>query len=258
MKLTQEQITFFRTFGFLRLRQHLTPEEIQRYRQEFEYGLSQWPDSRETSKKRNHYAVLAYESTPFIAGLLDDDRFADVAEQLLGKPVLGVTVNGSIWYDDTDWHPDVDLLGFEGIRFAIYLEPLQAENGALRMIPGSHKEPLFSAIGRDSQERFGIPPQEMPGVVCESEPGDVIVFHLSCWHGAFGGEVRRQGAMVFFEDPQTPEVEAMAIDRMQRAIRRVKKYGQPSWFTPYWQSVDDPRHQGWVRRIREMGLLEEE
>lgn len=255
MILTQEQIHFFRTFGFLKLEQLLTKEEVRKYDAEFDFGLSLWPDSRSTSKKRNHYAVLMYETTPFIASLLDDKRFAGVAEQLLGKPVLGVTANGSAWYGDTDWHPDVDTLGFEGLRFAVYLEPLTEKNGALRFVPGSHQEPLFSQMGRNSMEKFGINPLQVPSFVCPSLPGDVIVFHLSCWHAAFGGEKRRQGAFVYFEDPQTPEVEELAKERFNRVLLRVEKYGQPSWFTKYWQETGDERHHFWVKRIRDMGFL---
>lgn len=256
MNLTKEQLHFFRTFGFIKIKQFFTEEELHRYTEEFDYGLSLWPDSRHTSKKRNHYAVLAYETTPYIASLLDDERLVSLSEQLLGKPTLGVSVNGSIWHGDTDWHPDVDTLGFNGIRIAIYLEPLRENSGALRFVPGSHQEPLFSQLSKKSKETFDCEPHDLPSYVCNSDPGDIIIFHLSCWHAAFGGGVRRQGALVYFEDPQTPEVERIAIERFERVMNRVKNYGQPSWFTPYWQNVDLPKHQHWVKRIREMGVLD--
>ncbi len=253
--LSEHEINHFRTFGFLKLPGLLTADELAVYEREFNGALSRWPDNRDTSKKSNHYAVLSYESTPFAASLLDDNRFAESAQQLLGKPALGVSTNGSIWHGETDWHPDVDVLGFSGIRFAIYLDELKADSGALRFIPGSHRDSLFSSLKRDMSAEFGVSGPDVPSWTCESRPGDVIAFNLAVWHAAFHGVRRRQGAVVYFEDPDTPELRAQATERFERAIRRVTKYGQPSWFTPYWQSVPDARHQSWVQRVRELGFV---
>ena len=39
MQLTEQQINHFKTFGFLVFRQLLTPEEVQRYSDEFDAGM---------------------------------------------------------------------------------------------------------------------------------------------------------------------------------------------------------------------------
>ena len=38
-----------------------------------------------------------------------------------------------------------------GVKFAYYLEPVDAESGALRLIPGSHKNPLHEDLREKSE-----------------------------------------------------------------------------------------------------------
>ena len=40
-------------------------------------------------------------NTPFLASLTDDPRFADVTEQLLGREVLAISVDGIYYAGDT-------------------------------------------------------------------------------------------------------------------------------------------------------------
>ena len=42
MKLTEQQLRHFKTFGFLIFRQLLSPEEMETYNREFDYGLETW------------------------------------------------------------------------------------------------------------------------------------------------------------------------------------------------------------------------
>ena len=265
MKLTDSQIRSFRTFGFLKLPALLTTEEIDKCHQELDLTMPEHPvngsngngvDPKVKGGKLNDFAMLSNSPTPFTAGLLDDDRFADVAKQLLGKPVLGVSTNGRIWRGDTQWHPDVEKLGFTGMRFAIYLDDLHAGNGALRFVPGSHADPLFSQMSRDVDGTFGVAGVDLPGsVTVEVKTGDVVVFNLAIWHAAFNGTARRQAQLVYYEDPSTPELQEQARTQFEAADRRMKEFGLPGWFSPYWQSVPDARHQQWVSRVRELGLV---
>ncbi len=259
VRLTEQQFNYFRTFGFAVFRQLLTPEEVKRYSEEFNKGLDYWLDDNRRHNQKNHYALLMYETTPFIAALHGDPRFADNAEQLLGKPVIGASANGNYWWKgDTQWHPDARSLGFEGVKFVIYLEPRDATNGALRLIPGSHRPPYYHQLSRDPSEALGVRPEEVPCCVFESQPGDVLAFNLACWHAAFGGDdFRRQGVMVYYEDPQTPELTQEVIELILHAKKNAAdKYGQPHWFPQYWRLIDNSHHQRWVRRLAELGVLD--
>ena len=79
---------------------------------------------------------------------MSDPRFVDVAEQLLGKPVLGIAPEGNFFIGDTRWHPDAGSFDYTGVKFCIYPDRLNASNGALRVIPGSHHEPLYRSTAK--------------------------------------------------------------------------------------------------------------
>jgi hypothetical protein len=266
MMLNDGQIRSFQALGFLKLPALLSADEMEACAREIDRSLS-GPRTDTGSPGRsgvnpkvkggglNDFAMLSDGRSPFSASLLDDDRFAGAAEQLLGKPVLGVSTNGRLWRGDTDWHPDVRSLDFGGLRFSIYLDDLNADNGALRFVPGSHLDPLFSLMSYDVPGTFGVAGADLPSYVCEVRPGDVVAFTLAIWHAAFNGSARRQVQLVYYEDPGTPALEAQARSQFAAADRRMKELGLPGWFSEQWQAVSDERHQRWVSRVRELGLL---
>lgn len=267
MEVNEGQVRSFQTFGFLKLPGLLSADEVRLCAQEIELSMSgprpgdsdgahgNGADPKIKGGGLNDFAMLSDGQSPFTASLLDDDRFAGVAEQLMGSPVLGVSTNGRIWRGNTEWHPDVQSLDFGGIRFAIYLDDLTADNGALRFVPGSHLDPLFGQMSYDVSETFGVAGADLPSYVCEVKTGDVVVFNLAIWHAAFNGTARRQAQLVYYQDPGTPELEAQARVQFAAADRRIKEFGLPGWFSDHWQSVPDERHQRWVSRVRELGLV---
>ena len=269
MRLTEQQINHFRTFGFLVFRQLFSPEEWKTYCHEFDLGLDALiPDHKHGGKAR-FQANLMDGNTPFITSLNDDPRFWETAEQLLGKEVLGIGGDSNYYVGDTAWHPDNRSLVQDSVKFTIYLEPLNARNGALRVIPGSHREPLHSAIaGGILQEyssaqgtvgsNFGVRPDQLPSYAFVSEPRDVLAFHTGIWHAAFGGNNRRRmGTIQYYENPQTAD----SFEEIRRVLRRIHEkeiemHGRP-WFPEFWRSLDNPRHQAWVRRMDEIAALDE-
>ncbi len=257
MSLTEQQVNHFRTFGFVVFRQLFRPDELKLYMDEFDRGLDLWVPGGQHDRQKRHHALFTYDTTPFICSLHDDPRFADVAEELYGKPMFGLTVNGNYYVGDTQGHPDSGTAQHSGIKFTIYLEPLTAADGALRLIPGSHREPLRTELAKDPQAKFGVRPEDVPCYSFESQPGDVLAFDMRCWHASFGGsDHRRMGVVVYFEDPQTPETEAITKEKIENAKKLAASFGQTVWFTPYWRSINNLRHQRWVRRLGELGVLD--
>ena len=256
MQLTEQQVHHFRTFGFLILRQLLSPAEIARYTDELNRGLDLQIDSGQHDETKRFFGGLMDVTTPFVASLMDDPRFADAAEQLLGKPMLGITTDGNYYVGDTLWHPDTRTRDYQGIKFTIYCEPLTASNGALRVIPGSHLDPLHSAMVRDSEAAFGVRPDQVPAVVFESNPGDVLAFNVATWHAAFGGSRhRRMGTIVFYEDPANPAATAAIQDQMVGNHAAFSKTGH-KMYPDYWRMIDNPRHRRNVERMRELKILD--
>ena len=208
MKLTEQQLSHFDTFGFVVFRQLLIPSEIEQFSKEFDAGLDSWlPEGAKHDGSARHYATLMDSITPFAASLLDDPRFADAAERFMGADSIGIAADGNYYVGDTQWHPDGHRLredgtpvDYSGVKFTIYLEPQDATNGALRVIPGSHKDPYYSALysrlmedassGRarvNPVDVFAASGADLPAFAFDSQPGDVLAFRTSLWHAAFGG-----------------------------------------------------------------------
>ena len=196
--------------------------------------------------------------TPFFASLLEDPRLNDVAEKLFGEDCLGVGTDANRYVGDTGWHPDTRNLHQYGVKFAYYLQPVDADSGALRVIPGSHKDPFHAELKRslgESERPIG----EVPGYVCKSEPGDVVAFDLRLWHGSLGGsDDRRMCTVVYYHNPKTPEEEEATRTQAANNAKNLERYNRPDdpLFDPGW--VANPRRsakrQRTIDRMRGAGI----
>jgi ectoine hydroxylase-related dioxygenase (phytanoyl-CoA dioxygenase family) len=80
---------------------------------------------------------------------------------------------------------------------AFYLDPVGADSGCLRVIPGScitddrYAQALQGEIGR-SQELWGIDGRQVPAIALETQPGDLVLFNHNTKHASFGGGARRR------------------------------------------------------------------
>ncbi|MFO0728538.1 MAG: phytanoyl-CoA dioxygenase family protein [Myxococcota bacterium] len=115
-----------------------------------------------------------------------------LAADLLGRPCLPGRAK-AVWYaGQTGWHADSDL-AWPSLGFAGYLAPLSEHNGALQVIPGSHRGPSDKAP-----------------VVLETRPGDLIVFHEHLQHRSQGGTGRLQWRSDAVAQPES-EVERALV-----------------------------------------------
>jgi len=130
-----------------------------------------------------------------------------------------------------DSHEDLN-----GVKFYINLDAVTAATGALRLMPGSHREPMHSEL---SSWAAGEMLEDLPCHICEAEPGDVIGyaqrlwvpliscagqrsekslvhrFNMRCFHASFGGEdARRISTVCIYGNRATP--------RRRRAGRRAQ------------------------------------
>ena len=258
MRLSEQQLNHFNAFGFLVFRQLFSPDEVDLYRRELDAGLDARIEGGRHDGTERFWASLNDSDTPFISSLSDDPRFADAAEQLLGKDVIGICADSNYYVGDTRWHSDIPPSRFEAVKFTIYLEPLDGNTGALRVIPGSHREPYHSEIRRDMEAAYGVRPEEIPAYAFDSTPGDVLVFNVATWHSAFGGSTRRRmSTLQFYEDPQTPETTEEVREVIGGSVKSYFSRFNHSMYSQYWRSIDNPRHQRWIRRMVELGVLDE-
>ena len=152
--LTQQQINHFQTFGFLTFRQLFSQDEVKTINTEFESAMTEAFRDDPFDGTRRHWLITMGPDTPFLTSLLEDPRFCDVAEQLYGEDVFGIASDINRYVGDTRWHPDTGSLHQYGVKFAYYLQPVTADTGALRLIPGSH-EAIFSRRSTAKDGRIG-------------------------------------------------------------------------------------------------------
>jgi len=140
------------------------------------------------------YVPMMVRRTAVSLSLLD--RFAAPAAALLGRPVLPVRAKGTRYAAGAGWHRD-SVRPVASVGFVCYLEPLTGDRGALRVQPGSHR------AGWDDDVELSVDVE--PGLVIETDPGDVVCFDEHLLHASTGGRDRRQWRVDYVEDPDGPE-----------------------------------------------------
>jgi len=140
----------------------------------------------------------AYQRDPVFRGWAEDARIAEWLRQLIGEPVdLTLAHHNCVMTKHpnfgtaTGWHRDIRYWSFmrnELISVWLALGSEVESNGALRVIPGSHRldirreqlddlDFLRPAV-EENQAIFAR------GITVELQPGDVLFFHSGLFHAA--------------------------------------------------------------------------
>ena len=194
----------FRTFGFAVLRQFFDPRPLAaEIDQVMHDGLV--ADVSRTGEIRFQYVPMMTARTP--ASLLLLDRVEAVAVAFLGGSVLPTRAKGVRYSGSTPWHTD-SASPIASVGGLAYLEPLGAENGALRVLPGSH-HPDF----RDALRELGVDGAQLLSCLANvvvTEPGDLVLLDEHLFHASFGGGgARRQWRVDFVKAPVDAEAEEL-------------------------------------------------
>lgn len=196
MRLTQQQVNFFHVFGFIKL-PGLFKDDIERITQEFENVLQAYEGVLGVHDGSRRTMVPCVDSSYYLSSLLDDPRIQEVASSLLGDDFNYWGSDGNYYTGDTGWHPDGGEPKYLHIKLAFYLDELDGSNGALRVIPGSHRETDRYALDimhqvSKSQQYFGLHGSEIPAQVLDVTPGDLLIFNHRTFHSAWGGGNKRR------------------------------------------------------------------
>ena len=189
---------FLHRAGFVHLRGVMSPEEIADLRVDVEAGIasarpddhrSWWTtvDGKEVCNRVNYLN----DQSPLIAGIGSDSRFLRIAalggpdlrdapDRLDGNGVV-IKVPGSVGgLADLPWHRDCGMGGHPikcpMLNVGIQLDPANADNGQLHMIPGSHKGTSRLPSPREAAG--------LPTVALSTEPGDVTIHFGHTLHSA--------------------------------------------------------------------------
>ena len=269
------QVDWFRSFGYLVLRGFFEPALVGELRDEIVRTMlgvhgDRYHERPAMSGMAGHYTCLLGPWAPRTVELVESRRLVGLAERLVGGGVLPspCDTQGILYFDDAPWHNDIGI-PVRGVKFVAYLEPLDAQSGALRVLPGSHRLPdTDAAIGPLYSLDTQVP--DVPGHVLPTEPGDVIAFDPLLYHASWGGRDRHQWSTIYLRDAITPSWQQGLIDWYEDGASDLDDL--PEGWRPFdrtWvaegsgdnsdpgsSSLRLPQRHMWMYRFNRLGVLD--
>jgi hypothetical protein len=194
LKLTDQQLAYFKTFGFLAF-PGLLQDRIDEIIREFEaiFAARGGGHAGKPHEGKQRSCIVPFpDQSVVLSSLLDDPRIHGIATSLLGDDFNFMPSDGNYYSGDTGWHSDGWHKETLHIKIAFYLDPLTRDTGCLRVIPGSHKigDAYAEAVNKEvyeCQDKWHLHGRDVPALALETKPGDILVFNHNTKHAAFGG-----------------------------------------------------------------------
>ena len=213
MGLTEQQIKYFETFGFLHMK-GLFSDDAHTIIDRFEVTWASHGgghDGRPHDSQKRSILFQFVDQDEYLSALLDDPRIEGAIASLLGDDFNYTGGSGNYYVGDTHWHSDFYTeTGYTTIKLAFYLDPLTKDTGCLRFIPGSHHYgdnfgDALQAIAQQPRHQqgpnlWGVEATAIPAVAVETQPGDVVIFNQRIKHASFGGSKNRRMMTMNFEE----------------------------------------------------------
>lgn len=220
--LTAEQRTFYAENGYLMIENAVTPEQLERLNEitsnliEASRGVRASNDvydldqGHSADEPRLTRIKIPHKQDPYFWEILRNSVMTEVLNDLLGPDttILTSKLNTKApgggraveWHQDWVFYPHTndDLLAF-----GLMLEDVDAENGPLMVVPGTHRGPLLDhtangyfagAINPDDPlfERDKI-------VTLTGKAGSMTVHHARLLHGSAPNKSDRARKILFYE-----------------------------------------------------------
>jgi hypothetical protein len=241
--VTDQHRRFFRTFGFVRFDGLFAPD-IGEITAAFEEVAERARDAEEPavldpgrpdlanaaftqgtpvdSYEHVHFGrkrtILPFvlDAHPRLGAIASDPRYLAVAEGLLGPGHELLGSDGNVFDCETSWHHDSFLAPLDQyfVKLFLYLDPVERDSGALRVIPGTSFWDTQYATAlrtqlvdwRDIDGLYGVAPQDIPSWSISSTPGDLIACYYRTVHATFGGASGRRLICMNLRGEQEPEL----------------------------------------------------
>lgn len=237
MELTQQQINFFNTFGYLAF-PRLFEDKIDKITEAFEHV---WATNggghagRPHDNQQRSALIQFIDQNEYLSSLIDDHRIEGVITSLLGNDYNYAGSDGNYYVGNTQWHSDgYKEKSITSLKMALYLDPVGKESGCLRVVPGSHiygdkfahtlEEVRSGKTANGDQtstkELWGISPSDIPSIALESNPGDLLMFNHCIKHSSWGGGTRRRMFTINFEERYAEE----HLDELREAMANETRF----------------------------------
>jgi hypothetical protein len=232
--LTKQQLAFFDTFGFL-VFPGLFAAEIDDITTEFERV---WSESGLTHDHLTRSGLIPFvDRSAYLSSLIDHPRINLAVGSILGDDYNYTGSDGNYYVGDTNWHSDRSLdVPYRSLKIAFYLDPVDADSGCLRVIPGScHHGDAFSDALHEvaprsrfdrTKEAWGVQGSEVPACAVASTPGDMLLFNHKTKHSAWGGGTRRRMFTYNFEEHMSGEQLTDLVQLVTDSVEDGRVYGE--------------------------------
>lgn len=184
--LTEEQISFYRSNGFIVIDNFLSPEELAHWRAAVNKAVNDRAGKKMPGKDilvgdedginedSGYYAkvfdqlINLWQTDDEVKKIMIDERIGKMAADLANVDGIRVWHDQALfkrpWANPTAWHLDTPFWSFshrQAISIWVALDDATLENGCLYFLPGSHKETKFDkvSIGKNMDSIFEIYPQ---------------------------------------------------------------------------------------------------
>jgi phytanoyl-CoA hydroxylase len=183
---TSEQITFYRSNGFVIIEDFLTPQELEHWRKAVIHAVEERAGKKMPGKDirigdddginedASYYGKVfdqllnLWQTNGQVKELMMDERIGKMAALLSGTEGIRIWHDQALfkrpWANPTAWHLDTPFWSFHdrnAISIWVALDDATLQNGCLYFIPGSQMGTNFDkiSIGRNMDGIFDIYPQ---------------------------------------------------------------------------------------------------
>lgn len=212
-ELSQEQINFYQTNGFVVIDDFLSQDELEEWREavteavterkgikmpgkDIQTGMDDGinEDAEYFSKVFDQLLNL-WQTNDKVKKIMLDERIGKMAAQLSGADGIRIWHDQALikrpWANPTSWHLDTPFWSFSDKRALsiwVALDDATLENGCLYFIPGSFKETSFEnkGIGKNMDAIFEVYPQfqNTPSFAANMKAGSCSFHNGLTIHGA--------------------------------------------------------------------------
>src|SRR5262245_49741122 len=159
--ITEQQLNFLQTFGFLRL-PGLFADEIEEITEAFETVFAEPANFRMDMNEplhRNDRRVIIpmfIDHHPTLTRLREDERILGIARAVLGDDAEYAESDGNLAFCHSEWHADTygAPMTTRHVKLSFYLDTMRANSGAIRVLPGTQywQSPYARAVGEASPD----------------------------------------------------------------------------------------------------------
>ena len=254
----------FRAFGFAVLRGVMSATELEQLNVAYERIMAKAPTFNYFGNSGSKYIKNTHEEDIAVASLCVHPRILEVMNDIWGRPCV-LTNGNDMWLnlDETPWHSDC-AVGYHipSLQLGVYLDETTAEQGSLRVIPGTHhpefNRAMFANFGyfeEESRGRVRLDPSTTPGAVAiPTQPGDIVMFDNRMYHAAFkrkDGRGRRNLFLNYWPDPQDSIVARAHLIQLAGSAITEKR---PYLYSKRLLSFRLPAIDAMVERFKELGI----